>query len=404
MFHRQHRRNITERAVAATFTMHQACFFPFILACGVAVAAPPLTPEQRALIHAAPREVVVPGGQSRIRFEGTDYHGYYKCPYVQVLVNGQGPFTFVFDTGASYTSLTTKVIDAAQVPLELDRGGYHDLVRVKSMTIGDVTLRDFVAVRDNDFDVDGVLGFRTFGDRNITFDLQQRELTVSVEPFALPSAFEVPYDFSGFNVPLIPVLVGDTKVTMLIDTGDDAYAFEMRSADLKGAKFEHAPVAAGTAQNGAQSQPTSVTTLASTVQFGPFTYRRPVVAINDDLPVSDFGYEFLRHFRFEFVPARGVVVFQPLFSGPPPPIRGERSPGFSVRLDSGEVKHVFAKSKAGRRGMQAGDKIASVDGHPIASFTHRTWDELIAGRNSIVVRWVHAGHAHTDSLPVAEVH
>src|SRR5581483_7893640 len=119
-------------------------------------------------------------------------------------------------------------------------------------------------------------------------DLQKRELTVSVEPLALPSAFELPYDFSGFNVPLIPTLVGGTKLMMLIDTGDDAYAFDMRSADLKGAKFEHAPVAAGTAQNGAQSQPTSVTTLASTVQFGPLTYRHAVAAINDDLRVSDF--------------------------------------------------------------------------------------------------------------------
>ena len=383
--------------------MHKACLLSLILACGVAIASPPLTPEQRTLIHAGPREVIVPNGTSRIRFEGTDYHGYYKCPYVQVSVNGHGPFTFVFDTGASYTTLTTKVIDAAEVPLELDRGGYHDLVRVKSMTIGDVTLRDFVDVRDNDFDVDGILGFRAFGDRNITFDLDKRELTVSVEPLALPSAFEVPYDVSGYNVPLIPVFVGDAKVTMLIDTGDDAYPFDVRSADLKSAKFEHAPIAAAAAINGAQSQPTSVTTLANALRFGPLTYRRPVAAINDDLPVSDFGYAFLRHFRFEFVPARGIVFFQPLFSGAPPPIRGERSPGFSVRLDSGAVRHVFAKSKAARRGMQAGDSIAAVDGKPIASFTHRTWDALIAERDSISVRWVHAGRMRTDSLPIAEV-
>jgi hypothetical protein len=39
------------------------------------------------------------------------------------------------------------------------------------------------------------------------------------------------------------------------------------------------------------------------------------VAINDDLPIGDLGYEALRQFLFEIDPARRTVTFEPLFRG-----------------------------------------------------------------------------------------
>ena len=61
-----------------------------------------------------------------------------------------------------------------------------------------------LAVRDDDFGVDGVFGFKSFGDMNVLFDL--------------------PFDLST-NLPAVPMVVGSATVATLIDTGDDAFAW-----------------------------------------------------------------------------------------------------------------------------------------------------------------------------------
>ena len=316
-------------------------------------AAPELTPEQRARVFGPPATVTTKARVARVRLQGTDRRGFYKCSYLRVSINGHGPFTFLFDTGASFTAISREVIRAARLPLELDRGGYHDLLRIASLRIGEVEIKDLTAVRDDDFGVDGVLGIRAFGDMNLTFDLRERALTVSPQPVPLPGGFEVPYELDP--LPVVPVMIDTTRVGVLIDTGDDAYAFELRSEDLKGAAFVHDPIPAESVLNGARKQQTKISTLASGARLGPIAIEHAVIGINDDLPVADFGVDFLRDFRFEFEPKRMVVTFQPLFSGRVTTTHGPLSPGFTIRFDGlGTVANVVPGSAPERSGMRPG--------------------------------------------------
>ena len=116
------------------------------------------------------------------------------------------------------------------------------------------------------------------------------QLLVSPEPIPLPGGFEVPYELSH-KVPTIPVMVGTAQVATLIDTGDDAYAWEVRSEDLKGAVLAYPPSPADAVLNGARSSQTYVSTLGSTVRPGPLAIEQVVVGINDALPVPDFGVD-----------------------------------------------------------------------------------------------------------------
>jgi hypothetical protein len=361
-----------------------------------------LTPEQRAFILGNPKSVVVEKPASMIRMEGADYRGYYKCPYLHVYINGKGPFTVLFDTGAAYNILSSKVIKEAGVAVYLDRGGHRDLMRVQDMKIGDVEITDLPAVRDDDFGVDAVVGFRTFGDMNILFKLAKRQLLVSAEPIPLEGSFEVPYKLTS-NLPTIPLMVGDAAIPTLIDTGDDAYPWEARTEDLRGARFAHPPAAAGSVLNGANVQQTLVSTLAddSTVRFGPVSIRNAAVGINDSLPVPDFGVDYLQEFNFEFIPKRMVVLFQPLTAGSGTKLMGRPSVGFTPEFAGKDTVHsVVPHSAAEQAGMRPGNRIVSIGGLRANTYDPRTWDALLSSGKPITVTWFHDKKRRTDRFAV----
>ena len=380
------------------------CLIALSIFYRAARAEPPeLTAEQRSRVFGPPGAVSTRGPSAHIPLQGTDRRGFYQCTYLRVSINGHGPFTFLYDTGASFTGISSEVIRAAGLPLEVDRGGYHDLLRIASLRIGDVEIRDLTAVRDDDFGVDGLLGFRAFGDMNLTFDLRARALTVSPEPVQLAGSFELPYQLDH-NVPVVPVMIDTTRVRVLIDTGDDAYGFELRSEDLKEATFAHEPKPAGSVINGARTQQTRITTLTSVARLGPVAIEQAVIGINDDLPMADFGVDFLQDFRFEIEPKRRVVTFQPLFAGGRTTTRGPLSLGFTMRFDGqGTVANVVPGSAAEARGMHSGDRIVSLEGRGIRAYDPRAWDRLLAKRKPLTVRWKQGASEHVDRFEVSEL-
>lgn len=374
-----------------------------VIAAILPAQARDLTPQVRAMIFAPTKSVRLAQKVVTIPLNGTDHRGFYKCPYMKVYVNGQGPFTFLFDTGASYTLISSKVMAAARPPVMFDRAGRRDVVRLAKMRIGGATLENVWAIHDDDFGVDGILGFPAFGASNLLFDLTKRQLKISASVMPLTKGFELPYDMPS-NVPTIPVTIGQRTVQTLIDTGDDAYALELRQDELAGAVFAHAPVAAEAVLNGANVQTATVTTLAQPLVLGPVHADAAVVAINDSLPVGDFGVDMLGQFLMEFEPARRVVTFQPLFAGDTFKIAGTRSPGFNLAFDgSGKVSGVIPGTPADRAGIAAGLMLLSIDGRPAERYTPRTWDARIETGAPLAVRWRDNGTEHEATFPIAEL-
>jgi hypothetical protein len=291
--------------------MRQA--LPLLLLAASTAQAQELTPEVHARLFDPSKHVALQVPVVRVPMRGTGRACNPKCPYFQAYVNGHGPFTFLFDTGAAYTLVSSRVVEAARTPVIVDRTR-RDVVHIDRLKIGGVTVSDLLAIEDDTFQADGIIGFPTLGNMNLLFDLPRRQLSVSRKRIPMRNSFSLPYQ-APLNVPTVPVEIGSQTVPILLDTGDDAYGFEIRSSELGDAALEHQPSAGPTVTNGANKQETRVATLKNPVKLGPVEAVHANFAINDDLPVGDFGEIVLWQFRFQIEPGRHRIEFEPLFRG-----------------------------------------------------------------------------------------
>jgi len=109
---------------------------------------------------------------------------------VPVRVNGQGPYDFVLDTGATMTCLDTALARELDLPeargvvgrgATLGSSGGVDVYRLDSFAIGDATVNDLMAcaldlehIRGAGLDVDGLVGLNVLKPYTMTIDFARR--------------------------------------------------------------------------------------------------------------------------------------------------------------------------------------------------------------------------------------
>lgn len=134
--------------------------------------------------------------------------------YGDVLVNGRGPFPFMFDTGGVniLTPETARAVGVGSAGAIAMRGGgagsiVGGVARVRSLSIGAATLTDqpmrVVPMSDSDVDQAGMIGFETFL-RFVTRIDYGRHVIELIEPSAFDArdaGSEVPLAFYG-NLPI----------------------------------------------------------------------------------------------------------------------------------------------------------------------------------------------------------
>jgi predicted aspartyl protease len=188
-----------------------------------------------------PREVELPAGAAVVPFALED-----GLPFVEVMINGCGPFKMLLDTGWEMSVVTRSVADELGLPEPRTR--YMDatatgaeakpfpfkVVTISEMTLGeahfrgfDVQARDLGSLEQTGVVLDGILGFPVFKECLLTVDFPRKELRI--ERGALRRASDWKRHFfehatiSG-GVPRIPVLVGfdtpnATLFDLIVDTG-----------------------------------------------------------------------------------------------------------------------------------------------------------------------------------------
>lgn len=351
------------------------------------------------------RTVILTTDPARIRFSGTDWFGHYRSPYVRVFVNGRGPFTFLFDTGSNVTIVSTRVVRAASLAIINHVPGHHAIVRADEIRVGGTSMRDYYAVVADGNDVDGILGFNSFGRAYLTFDFSSKALLVSKHPVSLPFAFWLPYSLSK-HLPLLDLVADGRRLPTLIDTGDDAYGWEATAKDLKGLLFDHSPVPSTTVFNGQTgATKTLITSIDGSLVLGPVHSERPAVAINDSLPLPDIGIAVIDQFVMEFDRIHHRVGFQPKFSGSEFVVPGEITYGFyiSFRQPTRRVREVLPGLAPARAGMHAKDMIIGINGHRAASVGYESWDRLLRAHRPVSVVWNHGGRILSRTFAAVEL-
>jgi predicted aspartyl protease len=172
--------------------------------------------------------------------------------WAPVLINGQGPFRLVLDTGASHSGVTARVAAALGIPLDQSppvmlRGvtGSAEVpsIRVQSLTVGDLTLRPAILaiVIDALGGAEGILGTEGLEDKRIYIDFRHDLISIkrSHNERAPEDFVTIPVLRSRLGLPMFKAVVGGVAVKAILDTGGQATIgnWAMRNALMR---HEHA--------------------------------------------------------------------------------------------------------------------------------------------------------------------
>lgn len=314
--------------------------------------------------------------------------------YVKVMLNGQGPFTFLCDTGGSNVITPTLAAKLGVKPEGALQGrGVGEksedvgLVNLESLSVGDVMLtKQLFAVfpLESFADVEGVpqaglIGYEVFKRFVVRVDYEHAQLTLT-----LPSALAyqghgtvVPFRFND-QIPQVDGSIDGIPGKFDIDTGSRASLSLLKpfaeKNDLKKkltARYEAVTgwgvggpargliARAGELRLGDVSIPSPVTEL-SLQQKGGFT---------DPYVAGNVGAGVLKRFNIVFDYAGKRIIFEPNANNTLPDVY-DRSGMWINRAGAAlKVVDVTGGGPAEAAGLRAGDSIVAVDGAPVDDAT-----------------------------------
>ena len=320
------------------------------------------------------------------RFDLTD-----NQPSTNVYLEGQGPFRFLIDTGASVAIVDPDLahrlqlarIDDAQLQgatAERTVEMYTSERVVVAETLRQRGAVTFAAGRLGG-PFDGVLPGALFSSTNSEIDFAARE-------FRIYGA--TPPDRTGFTrLPLAPppggasdrrlvvqVRLDGRPVNLLVDTGGAGSVLLSGEYVGKNGLWDRYPKWAPGEGQGIMDAFNLRLVRAGSLRLGPTRFDRPVVHLTDPFnPPGDggdgvLGMDVLRRFTLATDPAGKALWVKPN-AAVGEPFRYNRA-GFEVRLGAqgqAEVREVLAGGPAARVGLKTGDRLPNIaDGRDLARF------------------------------------
>lgn len=333
--------------------------------------------------------------------------------YVEVTLDGHGPYTFVLDSGGDYI-VTPEVAAAlhARSAGGLALGGVGNateaaaFTRIESLAVGAASVRNqysLVLPIASGFGVaegmriDGMIGYQFLARFLTTIDYADAKLTLSMPGVAAalpPGAAPIGFFIDG-SIPRIAVSVNGVPTSAEVDTGNRG-GLEL-SAHFLG---NHAAIAAL-----ARTPPTvtgfgvggpSYSRLGRipSLQIGPYSVANSVAmfstqtqgALADPYNPANIGGAIWRRFdlTFDYAHDRLLLAKNARFDAP---FGYDRSGLFIIDTDGAyTVLSVLDGSPAAHAGIRKGDAIAAVNGVPASSESLAALREQLSAPSGTVVR------------------
>jgi hypothetical protein len=309
--------------------------------------------------------------------------------YVDVKLNGQGPYRLLCDTGGANI-----VTPALATELGLKTEGRFEgrgvgeksedigMTRMERLEIGDAYLRDQVFFvfplgelgRVEGIAAHGLIGYEVFKRFIVRIDYERNRLTLTD-----PASFE--YTGSGVRVPFkfkehIPEVEGEIDGiagTFDIDTGSRSTLDMMRPfVEKHGLMDKYRPKFEGVTGWGVGGPSRSAIARAGVLKLGGVTIERPIIeltlqskgAFTDQYVAGNVGAALLKRFNLVF-DYRNQMIFFERNANDTAPDAFDRS---GMWLNAGEdlsdfeVVDVIAGGPAERAGIKVRDRVRSVDG------------------------------------------
>ncbi len=153
------------------------------------------------------------------------------------MVNGQGPFPFGWDTGASQAAWVTRaLVERLHLPVVegfrvSDGTGINsrnaDGVRIDTLKLGDVSFSQVLAPvlgdgpkKDGDGEVYGTIGFEMFKDYVVTYDYPGKQLRIARGQLPKPDGKTILSYTLDHGSPRVLIQIGGLSLNAWIDTGN----------------------------------------------------------------------------------------------------------------------------------------------------------------------------------------
>ena len=272
-------------------------------------------------------------------------------PFVQVMVNGKGPFTFGIDTGTAAQALAfPSLIQKLGLPVtgETEMGDPSGkntrkvpTVLIDSVQLAGIEFKKITAAETDplpglDDGTDGTLGFGLFREYLLTLDYPHQQVTLArgilppadrdrILPFRMPD-----------DIPVVELTIGSQTVAAHLDSRGMGLSLPERVA--QSLKFAADPVLLGKMRTPTSEFEIKGAQLASDIQLGGYTFSKPFIEINPAFPVANFGSSALRNFSVTFDQKNKLVQFlagdktitispPPMMRMPPPGSQPQPAPG-----------------------------------------------------------------------------
>jgi hypothetical protein len=151
--------------------------------------------------------------------------------WAPVLINGEGPYRLVLDTGASRSAVTRPVAEELKVPIYVDavrlRGvtgsAIASAIKADTLEVGDLLVEGATMpiVADAFGGAQGVLGGEGLQDKRIVIEFRNDRISIarSHREAAPPGYSVVPFRYGQYKGMRVEVLIGSVRATAVIDTG-----------------------------------------------------------------------------------------------------------------------------------------------------------------------------------------
>ncbi len=152
--------------------------------------------------------------------------------WAPVLINGQGPFRLVLDTGATNSAVTAKVAETLGITLNYPgtitlQGATGSVkvpvIPVDSLEVGELLMepKRLPIVPDALGGAEGILGTEGLGDKRITIEFRHDRITImrSRNERAGPGFVTIPVKFMRGRLLVVDAWLGGVRVKAIIDTG-----------------------------------------------------------------------------------------------------------------------------------------------------------------------------------------
>jgi aspartyl protease len=237
-------------------------------------------------------------------------------PTVEVMINGQGPFVFGFDTGAQAgpridNSLVEKLglkstgqVQATDPSARNPQSS--ETYKLESLSVGALRLADVTVAGRNyknsprPLKIDGVLGLNALADYLVTLDFPAKKLRIAKGELPKSDGQEILDYKNAAGIAQLEISVGDKKIQAHLDSGNAIGAFVFPTAFAEKLSFSGEPRVVGRARSASGDMEIKQAQLKDVIRLGRHEFPESTIVYPALGDIGNVGVKTLSQFVITF--------------------------------------------------------------------------------------------------------